>query len=418
LYLGYWLLNMKLKINWPSRIAFLLALLIMVGLLAVGCVSGLTPVGWSGGMVSGGFLYVGSQQGRMVQLNLADDSRIFGEALVPVSSTGLFGCGSSTGGLGCGGGPTGVPVYGTPAVSGNLTYLAGYNGKVYAYNTSNLAVRWVYPREGNLQPIVGGVVVGGGRLFFGCTDGKVYALDAELGDKLWEFTTGDKIWGTPAFLEQTILNMGTGVSTNMDMLVIGSFDKKVYALNPADGTPRWEYATGGSVIATPLIFDSTVYIGSFDRNLYAINLNSGTLRWTTPFTGKNWFFSQPAVWNGTIYAGCLDGFVYALNFETGAKVAEFDLGNPVSSQPVVVNHNVIFTNSKGVIYSIDAGDTSAPGPPPPATNEIRQLADLKKTVNGPLTVNGEVVFIHTTDNILERINAVTGALLTPVSLQP
>ncbi len=54
----------------------------------------------------------------------------------------------------------------------------------------------------------------------------------------------------------------------------------------------------------------------------------------------------------------------------------------------------------------------------PGTYEVRQLANLKKTVNGPLAASGDVVFIHTTENILERINAVTGALLTAVSLQP
>jgi outer membrane protein assembly factor BamB len=400
---------LNLKINWPSRIAFLLALVITVGLVTVGCVSGLAPVGWSGGTVSGGFLYVGSQKGQMVAVNLSDDSRVFSEALTPVSSPGLFGCGSAMTGGGCGGGASGVPVYGTPVVSGNLTYMAGYNGKIYAYNTANLAVRWVYPREGNLESFVGGpaILERSGLpaiLFIGCTDGKVYALDAELGDKLWEFATGDKIWGTPAVVPRTVFNGATGQTTIEDTVIIGSYDKKVYALNAGDGTKKWEFVTGGSVIATPLVFDDKVYIGSFDRTLYVLNFSDGTLKWK--FTGNNWFWAQPAVWNGTIYAGCLDGFVYAFNADTGAKVAEFDLGRPVSSQPVIVGDSVIFVNRKGVVFSIDTH-----------TNQIAQLADFKKTVDGPLTVNGEVVFIHTQDNMLQRINAVTGALLTTISLQ-
>jgi outer membrane protein assembly factor BamB len=396
----------KPKSKWPlaSRVAFLLALIIAVSLVAFGCVSGLAPVGWSGGMVSDGTLYVGSQYGQLVAVNLSDDSRLVSEALVPVSQPGLFGCSTSTGGGGCAGGSASVPIYGTPVVSGNLTYIAGYNGKVYAYNTSNLAVRWVYPREGNLSSIVGGIVVAQGKVLFGCTDGKVYALDAEFGDYLWESTaTGDKIWGTPAFLEQTVYYGSTGETVNQDTLFIGSFDKKVYALNPGDGTVKWEYTTEGSVIATPLVFNSTVYIGSFDRNLYALNAGDGTLKWK--FTGNNWFWAQPVVWNGIIYAGCLDGLVYALNADTGVEVKRFDLGSPVSSQPVIVEGSVIFVNRKGVVYSIDTG-----------TNGIRQLADLKKTVNGPLAANEEIVYIHTQENVLQPINAVTGALLSPISL--
>jgi outer membrane protein assembly factor BamB len=396
---------MNFKISWPSRIAFLLALIIAIGLVAFGCISGLASVGWSGGTVSNGVLYVGSREGRLVAINLSDDSLLFSEAMVPVSQPGLFGCAPATGGGGCAGGSSGVPIYGTPVVSDNLAYMAGYNGKIYAYNIDTLAVRWVYPREGNIESIVGGIATAQGRLFFGCSDGKVYALDAATGDKLWESAaTGDKIWGTPAFLEQTVYIGSTGETVNQDTLFIGSFDKKVYALNPDDGTVKWEYATEGSVIATPLVFNSTVYIGSFDRNLYALNASDGTLKWK--FSGNNWFWAQPAVWNGVIYAGCLDGFVYALNADTGVEVARFDLGSPVASQPVVVADSVIFANTKGVIYSINT-----------STNEIKTLTDLKKTVNGPLTAYGEIVYVHTQDQMLQRINAVTGASLISISLQ-
>ncbi len=382
---------MKPKIKWPlaSRIAFLLALVIIVGLVGFGCVSGLSQVGWSGGTVSDGTLYVGSQTGRLVAINLSDDSRLWGEPLVPVSQPGILGCSPATSGGGCGGGSAGVPVYGNPVVSGNLTYMAGYNGKVYAYNIGNLGVRWVYPREGNLQPLVGGIVSAQGKLFFGGSDGRVYALDAGTGDYLWEFRTGDKIWGTPAIVGDT--------------LYIGSFDKKVYALNIADGTKKWEYATEGSIIATPLVYQDTVYVGSFDRNLYALNVADGTFKWK--FGGKNFFWSQPLVFDNKLYVGCLDGFVYVLQAASGVKVAEFDLGRPVSSQPVIVADSVIFVNRKGVVFSLAT-----------ATNEIKQLADLKKTVDGPLTVNGEIVYIHTQDNALQRINAVTGAILNPISL--
>ncbi len=385
---------MKLKIKLPlaSRIAFILALVIAVGLIAFGCISGLSAVGWSGGTVSDGFLYVGSREGRLVAVNLADDSRLFSEALVPVSQGGLFGCAPATGGIGgCSGGAASVPVYGTPVVSGNLTYMVGYNGKVYAYSTGNLAVRWVFPREGYLQPIVGGIVSAPGKLFFGCSDGKVYALDATTGDKLWESAaTGDKIWGTPVI--------------DGDTLYIGSFDKKAYALNIADGTKKWEYATEGSIIATPLVYQGTVYIGSFDRNLYALNASDGTLKWQ--FGGGNFFWAEPVIYNDRLYVGCLDKFVYVLNPVTGVKIAEFELDSPLPSRPVIVSDSVIFASEKGVIYSLNT-----------ATNEIKTLGDIKKTVDGPLTAYGEIVYIHTQDLTLLRVNAVTGALLSPISLK-
>ncbi|GAI09627.1 unnamed protein product, partial [marine sediment metagenome] len=95
------------------------------------------------------------------------------------------------------------------SVTAGLVYVAGYNGKVYAINTDSGAVRWVYPREGELQPIVGGAVAILDKVYFGGSDGIVYALDAATGDRQWKFETGDKIWSTP--------------SVSGDTLYIGSF---------------------------------------------------------------------------------------------------------------------------------------------------------------------------------------------------
>jgi hypothetical protein len=44
-----------------------------------------------------------------------------------------------------------VAIYGTPNIC-DLVYIAAYNGKIYAY-TRTLGARWVYPREGYLQPL-------------------------------------------------------------------------------------------------------------------------------------------------------------------------------------------------------------------------------------------------------------------------
>jgi outer membrane protein assembly factor BamB len=391
---------LKRKRNWPARIAFLAALVITVSLVTLGCVSGLTAIGWSGGIVSNGFLYIGTQEGKLASINLSDDSRLSSEALVPVSQPGLFGCSASSG---CGGGSARVPIYGTPALAGELVYIAGYNGRIYAYNADNLAVRWVFPREGYLSPIVGGIVTDGDRLYFGGSDGWVYALDAVTGDKLWTFKTDAKIWGTPAVLQQTALNMSSNETRSENTVFIGSFDKKIYALNALDGSKKWEFATEGSIIATPLVFNNTVYIGSCDRNLYALKAHDGSLIWK--ISGKNFFWAQPAVVDGTIYAGCLDGHVYVLDASSGAQKNDYDLKSQIASTPVAVNDFVVVASRKGVIYSINT-----------QTGELKQLVDLKKDVNGPLTANGDIVYIHTQDGVLQRINVVSGAILTAISL--
>lgn len=380
-----------------GKILFLAVIVLLLGVIGFSCVEGLTAIGWSGGAVSDNTLYVGTQQGRLVAIDLTDRSRLSAEELsAGGTGGGLFGC-MPVGG-GCAGG-SGVAIYGTPAYSDELVYIAGYNGRVYAYNKDNLATRWVYPREGYLEPIVGGAVVSDGGVYFAGSDGFIYGLDAETGDFLWAYSTGkdgDKgknIWSTPAVADGTVY--------------VGSTDKNVYAVNAADGTRKWLFTTEGAVTAIPLVVDGTVYIGSHDRYLYAINASDGTLKWKS--MGENWFWAKPVLYEGKIYAGCLDGKVYILDAATGNKLNEFDLEGPLAADPVMYEENVIFCTREGTLYSINT-----------LQNSLRQLAVLdaedEVKVNGPLAIHDGVVYVHTQDLKLRQVNADNGAILGTISL--
>ncbi|MBA7712304.1 Outer membrane protein assembly factor BamB [subsurface metagenome] len=376
------------------KISLLLVMLLVVtgGLTGLGCIQGLQPIGWSGVEVTDGSLFVGSEEGRLVAVNIADGSHQWSEPLKMPKQAGGFGCAAPAGGGGCAAAPAGVAIYGTPAVAGDLVYIGGYNGKIYAFDSSSLAIRWIYPREGNLQPIVGGAVVALGRVYISSSEGKVYALDAATGNKQWEFQAGDKIWSTPAI--------------EGDTLYIGSFDKKLYALDATDGSKKWEFTTGGGIASTLLIDDNTVYIGPFDRHLYAVDATNGSLRWRTESEAGSWFWAKPIVYNNTIYAGNLDGKIYILNAENGAKIAEFDLGSPVSSSPVLVDSSIIIASEEGRVYALDT-----------SRNQIKQLTDLKERVNAPLSASDGVVYVHTQkEDTLYALNAQTGARLWSIPL--
>ncbi len=379
---------MKVKQNkTAAMIALLLAAIIAIGLFSSGCVSGLMPIGWSGGVVSDGILYIGSLEGRLVTVDLTDLSILRADKLATPTQGGLFGC--SLAGS-CGGGTTSVPIYGTPVVSDNLVYIAGYNGRVYAYNTNKLATRWTFPRDNYAEAFVGGLAVADGKLFFGCSDGYIYALDAATGDLLYYYKTEDKIWGSPV--------------VDDDTLYIGSFDKKFYALNTADLTLKWVFITEGSIIAKPLVSNGTIYIGSFDRNLYALNASDGTLKWK--FMAQNWFWSQPVIVNDILYVGCLDGFIYALKPSNGELIKAFPIGSQLASQPVVFDNYIIFASHNGGIFKIDSN-----------TQDIVLLTSLESiTIDGPLTLYEGIIYFQTHDAALQRIDVFSGALLPSIPL--
>ena len=93
-----------------GRILLLAIMLLVVALVSFGCVKGLQPIGWSGGVVSDGSLFVGSKEGRLVVVDLAEGSAEASEALKASAQTGgLFGCAPAYGG-GCGAGSAGVAI--------------------------------------------------------------------------------------------------------------------------------------------------------------------------------------------------------------------------------------------------------------------------------------------------------------------
>jgi hypothetical protein len=93
---------------------------------------------------------------------------------------------------------------------------------------------------------------------------------------LWEFETGGDVTSSPA-----IGSDGT--------VYVGSFDKKLYAINGKSGIKLWEFETGDKVFSSPAIgSDGTVYVGSDDNKLYAIKTESlGLAKSPWPMRGQN-----------------------------------------------------------------------------------------------------------------------------------
>jgi len=358
-----------------GKILLLLVIVVVGGATVFGCTGyKTTPKGWSGGIIADGNLFLGSIEGKLVAWDISSKSRIWPDVLLETKPTG--------GGFGCAPTSTTVVIYGTPAVGGGLVYISGYNGKIYAFDSSSGVLRWTYPSQDYLQPVVGGPAVAQGKVYVGCSDGKVYALNAATGIPEWEFSTGDKVWSTPAIDGNT--------------LYIGSFDKKLYALDTITGKEKWAkpFETEGAIVSTPLVYNNTIYIGSFDRHLYAISATSGSMIWKSNVEVGKWFWAQPVVYNNTIYAGNLDGKVYILNAETGDEVMDaIDMGSPVSSSPVLVDDTIIVASEDGQVWTIATG-----------SNEKRLLVDLEEKIYAPLCADEGVVYIHTQKGIFYEVD--------------
>lgn len=391
-----------------QKIFLLLIALIVSLLLLVSCTGTRTYArGWAGVSEVDDTLVFASMTGNVYSVDSVTGTVLGDSIKMVVAASGGLGCIPSCSGQQT----TAIAIYSSPGVAGDLVYIGGYDGKVYAYQLVDGKLKeeplWTYPREGNLgASIIGGLTVANDKLYFSSANGTVYALTAAEGYKEWSYNIGKKIWSAP--------------TVEGDTLYIGSFDKKIYALDATTGVKKWEFETGGAISATPLVKDGLVYIGSYDRHIYALDTD-GKLVWQFPpadmkistaggvsrdFTPNNWFWAKPIIHGDTLYAPCLDGKVYALHAQDGGLIEVFDVKEAVTSSPVLVDNTLIVATTDlakktSRVYAIDTSNRSQP----------RELTSLTtEGINAPLFASNGIVYIHTTKDSFYGLNALNGAL--------
>src|SRR5262249_31706662 len=104
-----------------------------------------------------------------------------------------------------------------------------------------------------------------GRIFFGASDKRLYALTAG-GMFLWSFETGDNVATRP-------LVVG-------DLVVFGSEDGTLYALDAATGRQGWTAQAGAAVVSSPALVGNVIVIGSDDQTVYGLDAKTGEQLWT------------------------------------------------------------------------------------------------------------------------------------------
>ena len=149
-----------------------------------------------------------------------------------------------------------------------------------------------------------------GRVFVGCDDGNLYALDFKTGKKQWTFATDDIVESSP------LVHNGR--------VYFGSSDGFVYALTTKDGKLVWKFETEDRVLGAPNLFKPSgegtkpaLIVGSYDFRLYSLDLDTGKSNWH--YETANYINGSPAVSSGrTAFGGC-DAVLHVIQLGEGKK---------------------------------------------------------------------------------------------------
>jgi eukaryotic-like serine/threonine-protein kinase len=213
-------------------------------------------------------------------------------------------------------------VYGweaSPTVVDGVVYASirggGSKSGMYALDAMTGAKKWGpiddYFLTQSSPAVVNGVVYAGYEYFNSGGLGGFIAIDANTGATKWKFKADDIFY----FSSPTISN---------GIVYMGSWDKKLYALDAATGVKKWEYLTSGKVDNSPIVSNGIVYFGNGDSKFYAVDATTGVKKWEA-MTEISIIDSSPVVFNGLVYVA-VERKVLAFDAATGTKKWEYATG--------------------------------------------------------------------------------------------
>jgi outer membrane protein assembly factor BamB len=307
---------------------------------------------------------------------------------------------------------TGGPIVSSPAIADGVVYIGSSDGGLYAVDQETGQQKW---KVMITEPVASSPAVAGGLVYFLTYDGVLYAVTADKGDIKWRFATGGErrfeakgihglTPGSQNIPDPMDLYLSSPAVAN-GRVYFGSSDGNVYAVDAQTGVLDWSFATKDVVHASPAIANNTVYIGSWDSYFYAIDADSGQERWRFKagddpvIHNQVGFQSSAAVVDGTAYVGCRDGHVYALDAATGNKRWEYSTSQSWVNGTPAVRDGVVYVGTSDThrFHALDA-----------KTGRMKFTFDSKALIFGSAALAGDLAYVGAFNGRLYAIDAKTG----------
>ena len=254
-----------------------------------------------------------------------------------------------------------------------------------------------------------------GKVYGAAMDGEIYALDLQTGHKIWEYkakaqrklelaaaddSSDDEDEPSQVKSESTdglskqekasrrerlrneklqrkerhalaknrpLPRFSGGPGVGDGLVVAGSLDGHVVALDANDGSHKWDVRVPAEVITAPVIAQGMVFVRSNDGRVTALDAATGERRWfhdqegpTLTVRGNAPLTAGP----GVLFVGNDDGTMSTLAMQDGRPLWNQAIGQPegrselermadVDGAPVLEGNNLYVTSFKGETMAID-----------------------------------------------------------------
>ena len=248
---------------------------------------------------------------------------------------------------------------GAPTVDGDLVYAVSRDGLGWAVETGNGRVRWQVDGIGDAAGVTGpaGPAASGRSVFFPFGAGDIVAALRDGGTRLWGAAVTGARDGRAYFQLDDIT--GTVVLDGA-RLYAGNATGRIVALDAATGERIWTaregavgpvWPAGGSVFA---VTDAGAAI--------RVDAASGAIMWSTPlptFTAARERRRKgvvahygPVLAGGRLWIASSDGVLRGLDPTTGSLAAQVSLPAGAASAPIVVNRVMYLMDDRGNLNAL------------------------------------------------------------------
>lgn len=303
----------------------------------------------SSAAIVGGTVYVGTQKGELLSLNLQNGSVYWKYTIdAPIGES-------------------------SPSYSNGVVYIGDLSGWFHAVNARDGKKIWAFKTGSEIKS---SPVVIADRVLIGSYDQHLYCLSTSNGSVLWKVRTDGPVHSTPSILNgvayiagcdevfrgiriadgREVIRVSSGAYTGASPALrngaafYGTFDNEVLMVSLQDKRINWRYEHPQRKFpfySSAAVVSDRLVLGGRDKMVHGIS-SSGKELWT--FTTRARVESSPAIAGDRVYVGSNDGRFYVLNLSTGAKVWEFTAGSALSASPAIANGRIVIGAQDGRLY--------------------------------------------------------------------
>jgi outer membrane protein assembly factor BamB len=237
-------------------------------------------------------------------------------------------------------------------------------------------------------------------------DSRVVAADYSGQVSAFDASTGEQLWKTE--LDLAI----TGAGGGDDLIVVGTEDALVVALDSVNGSPIWQTNVSSEILSAPSVGDGVVVVRSVDGQIYGLDASDGSRLWvyqhsipTLTLRGT----AAPVIADDKVIIGLPGGKLVALSLRDGQLLWERTIVVPrgrteldrlvdIDSEPVVHKGYIYTVTYNGRIAAVWLMDGDILW-----TREMSSYAGIG--------VDGDAIYVTDTEGYVWALESRTGASL-------